>query len=245
MILGINYMVKNQDPNCFDLTSIDRLLADKFASNLAPSLCPSDYRYYQWRSGGNQPPPFIKHFYTLDIIGALDSTEIVHLQILRSGLQSAWLRRISGESSSSINFLQLANRFEPRIGQLGQLLTRVYYTLAVDGRPALSYLYPPPTLESVELEFRRLGSDLRIYPSKQQTSIAKSHLHTVFVGTWPLSPEHRQLLERNIRDGIDRLNLMANNFNTKSVQVMYHEMYGTPRNSLVSRVYYSFCLGEQ
>ena len=136
----------------------------------------------------------------------------------------------------------LSNRFESRVGTLGVLLTRVYYTLSVNGQQALNYLYQQPTRDSIEYEFRLLMSDARVYP--ERTSQAKSVLNSVYVGSYPLSPVYRLILEANLRTGIQRLNLVTNSFLTNKIEVLFYELYNTPRKHNVSRVYFSVSISS-
>jgi hypothetical protein len=212
-----------------------RQFLNGFSSDLVPSLCPCDYKFYSVRSDASAPLP-LKYFYTLDLIGFIDNTETQHVTTVYASLANAWLKKFPTSAN-----LQLSSKFEQRIGSLGTLVTRVYYVISVDGQQ-LSYLYQAPAIDLIESEIRLFMSDMRVYPEK--SSIAKAQLQSVYVGAYPLSPENRVLLESNIKLGIDRLNLMTNNYLGKTVNVLYAELYNTPRKLNVSRVYYSvntFC----
>ncbi len=121
---------------------------------------------------------------------------------------------------------------------MGTLLTRVYYTLRVDNQQAFSFMFQAPQSDLIERQFQLRGSDLRTY--RQNFSILKSLLHSFYVAAYPLNPSYRGLLERNIRNAIENnLNILSNNTYPKLVNVLYYELYNTPRRTNISRVYYS------
>lgn len=227
-------MVKNQDPSCIDKIKIDKLFGDYFTNKLLPQLCACGYKYYSYPPECDLPT---KYFYKLDILGHVDSTEIKYMDIITSGLLGAWSKRYSGT-----NNIDIVNQFEPRVGELGVLITRVFYIVYINNQLAVSYLYQPPISESIEYEFRGLGSDMKIYPEKY--SIAKSQLLSVYVGLYPFTPDYRVQLENNIKVAIDRLNIqyLSNQQSIKNVQVQYYELYTTSKRVNVSRVYYSVSL---
>ncbi len=226
----MNYIVRNQEASCYDPTVIARQFLNGFTSSLIPLLCPCDYKFYSVRSELAALP--VKYFYTLDLLGFVDNTETQHVTTIYSSLANSWSKKFPTSAN-----LQLSNKFEQRIGVLGALITRVYYLISVDGQQPLSYLYQAPSIDLIENEFKLFMSDMRPYPEK--SSIPKTQLQSVYVGVYPLSPENRVLLESNIKLGIDRLNLMTNNYLGKTINVLYYELYNTPRKSNVSRVYYS------
>jgi hypothetical protein len=184
------------------------------------------------RGTGSDTIAPLKYFYSLDIIGFVDQTESYHVTTVYTGLANAWAKQYSTSTG-----LLLSYKFEPRVGALGTLLTRIYYVISIDSQQSSSYLYPPPAAYMIENEFRLFMSDMKVYP--EQSSVAKAQLQSAYVGTYPLTPESRLVLENNIKAGIDRLNLMTNNYLVKTVNVLYYELYNTPRKLNVSRVYFS------
>ena len=133
----------------------------------------------------------------------------------------------------------ISNKFEKRIGSLGTATTRIYYVLSLNGQQLFSYYDSSPDNVTIELKFRQLGSDLRVYPYGD--SIAKSLLSSIYVAAYPLNPSLRPILEKKINDYIQLSTSIGNqNHANNTVKVLYYELYyGQNSMNHVSRVYYA------
>ena len=131
----------------------------------------------------------------------------------------------------------LSNLFEPRIGPLGTLLSRVYYTIKVDNSNTNALLDPPQS-PAIQTGLANLGSDIRVLPLGID-STAKSQLSNLFIEVNPLMPSYRPVLESNINSAIRNTNVFSAN-STINVFVLYSELYqGQTFLKLNSRVYYA------
>ena len=91
MIIGINYLVPNQDPQCVDLNAISIRLQASFVTDLLPLLCPADYEYYYY--AGMKPT---KYFYILELIGEVNSAENKFRSWTQTAILNAWSKLYSG-----------------------------------------------------------------------------------------------------------------------------------------------------
>jgi len=105
MIIGINYLVGSYDPLCLDfsdLNTISGILEKSFYKDLVPSLCSCNYEYCQ--ASGTQT----KYFYTLELIGEVDSTESIFRNWTKVSLFNSWSKLYSGKKNLSLrkNYLK-------------------------------------------------------------------------------------------------------------------------------------------
>ena len=77
-------MVIGYDPVCF-INQIDNLLQNSFNNDLLPQLCNCDYNYYI--VNGSMPT---KYFYSLELIGDVDDTELQFRYWIEQALLNSW-----------------------------------------------------------------------------------------------------------------------------------------------------------
>lgn len=223
-------MVHGQNPQCSDFSHVERLLEGSFKANLMSDLCDSDYSYYTHI--GERPT---RSFYYIDVIGELDSREPVYVDTLQIALLNAWKKEYS--DYASVSFPILANKFFKRIGSLGTLISRVYYTININNQRVLTNYKAAPAYQKIEAEFNSVRSDFRIYPTCN--SVAKTKLASLYIKAYPLKPDDRELIELNIRTALIQLNVIQPALNNKIV-VAYSELYQSQTFGYnVSRIYYS------
>jgi hypothetical protein len=229
MVIGINYMINNQNPQCGDYSALDQNLKNNFET-LLPNLCDCDYKYYS-----NQGLRPTSSFYTLDIIGELKENEPFYNNLIRKALLNAWSKQYAGLSDISIPLL--SNKFIQRVGSLGTLISRVYYTIFIDGYQVLNNIQVAPSNASIQFEFEQLGYDFRTYSSCN--SIMKSLLLSVYINEYPLKPSDRPMIENNIKLSLLRRSFIQP-YELVTVTVLYSELYQSQYFGYkVSRVYYS------
>ena len=233
MIIGVNYLVRNQDPWCFDVNFININLENSFNKDLVPILCQADYKFYRY-----QGPRPNKYFYSLELIGEVSEREPKFVNWIQTSLFNAWSKAYP---TFNVTLPQLSNKFQPRIGSLAVATTRIFYVLSLNGKLALNYYDLPPEKGNIENEFRPLGSDLRVYP--REDSITKSLLASLYIQSTSLNPSLRVSLEANIDNAIQNLKYLpiANSYRlNKSVNILYDELYFGQSSKLnVTRLYYS------
>ena len=252
LIIGISYLVLEQDPQCLDLNAINVQLQASFNADLVSLLCTANYEYYFYI---DMKPT--KYFYSLELIGEVDSEENQFRVWTQTAILNAWSKNYTGmtlfeikcraifcfciisafifKEFSDISMPMLSNKFQSRIGSLGTATTRIFYILYVDGQQALSNYIPAPANNNIELEFNILGSDIRVY--QYGDSIAKSLLSSLYIQMHPLKASIRDTLEKQIKLG---LHISPQNSGNHQINVLYYELYyGQNKQAYVSRVYYS------
>ena len=119
---------------------------------------------------------------------------------------------------------------------LGTAVSRVYYTISINNKPALSCLQASPSEATIENAFTQMNSDLRVYPNCN--SLAKSLFASLFIKTYPLDPTQRAVLENRIYSAL-RTASFVQAYNQVSIVVAYSELYKAQTFGYnVSRVYY-------
>lgn len=98
MVIGLSYLIKNQDPQCLNLKLNEKDVQASFLYNLVPKLCNGEYEYYSTSSNPT------KYFFTLDIIGHVQNTELVHSRAIRQALVNSWSKVYHGMFSNLDNF---------------------------------------------------------------------------------------------------------------------------------------------
>ena len=237
MVIGINYMITNQSPQCVDLKLVDTYLSNSFKKYLmsSPDLCCTDLQYH---SSSSQ---VTKNFYTIDIIGQVLNNEEFYRTWLKLALFKAWSAQNLG--FTNITMPELSDEFETRYGPFGSLLSRVYYTISIDGNQAITGYQANPSGESITNELSKLGSDMVVLTGT--SSIQKSLLSSLFVLKYPLSTSDRLILQANINLALQQINLFSSEnpfgqgLTKTSVVIYYSEFYTTQTyNNRASRVYY-------
>lgn len=133
----------------------------------------------------------------------------------------------------------LSTRYFERIGTLGTVLSRVYYTISIDGQQVVTNFQSAPSMEKVEKEFNALGSDFRVYPSCN--SLPKSLFSSLYIKSYPLNADDRQLIEMNIRTALTYMSFIQPNVKN-TITIGFSELYRAQTFGYnVSRVYYTVC----
>ncbi len=227
-------MVAGQSPQCPGLNNNQQIILgqiqNSFQKDLLTDLCNSGFAFHQYQ----QPT---RSFFTLDLLGDVNGNEPVFTNLIRTGLLNAWQNTHPG--LSNITAPELSSKFFKRIGPLGTLISRVYYTIKIDSQQLINNFQASPSIERIETEFDRLASDLRVYPSCN--SVAKTLFSSVYIKAdeGEISAADRQMIELNIRIGLTQINVIVPTIKNE-VSVVYSERYqGQTRGYNVLRVYYA------
>jgi len=234
VVIGISYTVDGQNPLCPGLNNNQQTivgqLQNSFEKNLLNDLCNCGYSFHQYRHP-------TRSFFTVDLIGDLNANEPVYTNLIRTSIMNAWQKTHIG--LSNINAPDLSKKFFQRIGSLGTLISRIYYTIRIDNQLVQVNFQTSPSIERIETEFNNLGSDLRVYPSCN--SVAKALFSSVYirVDESTISAGDRQIIELNIRIGLTQTKVIFSTTKNE-VTVVYSERYqGQTRGYNVLRVYYA------
>ena len=99
MVIGLNYLVKNQDPLCVDLDSIETSLRQSFESftrkRSLSQLCGCNYQYYQHVKTDQSERP-TRYFYTLELIDEVTRDEVKFTDWIQFALHKAWIDEYNG-----------------------------------------------------------------------------------------------------------------------------------------------------
>ena len=194
-------------------------------------LCQANYMYHKRPT--TRPT---KSFFTLDLIGNIHGNEPVYQNIIQTGLLNVWSKEYSG--ITNITKPILSTEFFKRIGSLGTLISRVYYTISIDGQQVVTNFQSAPSIDKIEKEFNTLDSDFRVYPSCN--SLPQSLFSSVYIyKAYPLNADDRQLIEMNIRTALTYMSFIQPNIKN-SITIGFSELYRAQTFGYnVSRVYYT------
>ena len=221
---------KTVEPQCNAFSLSQKQLQDSF-KDLVSDLSDCGYAYYNVR----QRPT--TSFYYIDVIGDLSAEEPVFVDNISLALMNAWKKEYS--TYTTVEFPVLSNEFYKRIGSLGTLISRVYYTINVDNERVLINYKAAPSYDKIEAEFNRIGYDFRIYPTCN--SSPKSLFASFYLKVYPLRADDRGSYENQIRTGLMQSNTIQAALNNRIVAV-YSELYRSQTFGYnVSRIYYSVC----
>jgi hypothetical protein len=92
-------MVNNQNPQCGDFSVLQQTLMKSF-NQLVQNLCSCGYNYYLYTSS-KRPT---KGFYTLDLIGELNSNDPYYYNLTQKALLNAWSKQYPGIFIDSVMF---------------------------------------------------------------------------------------------------------------------------------------------
>ncbi len=231
MVIGINYLVTDQNYFCNDYSLIEQNLQIGF-KNLIGSLCQCGYQYYSYQGGLLRP---FRSFYTIDLIGNINENEPFHRNLILKSIAKAWSVFNSTLSTNYINPI-LSNQFQARIAPLGTVITRVFYILFLNNQLVSCSTQNQPSLQAIQDQFYQAGSDLRIY--RFNDTSCKYLLSSLFVKKYPLTPTDRNILQNNLINSLQKY-LYSPTSQSGYVTILYLELYRSQAYSYnVSRVYY-------
>lgn len=229
LIIGLNYMVAKQAPECQDLKEIEKILEKSFDS-IKQSLCSANYQFYVLK---NDKPK--KYFFKVDLVGEINYEEEFHRNLIKSAILNGWKREYI--ESYDISMPVLANNFQININYIGTIFTRVYYLIYLNNQQAINGFHSSPSYSIIQNELEFLGSDMKVISDSilLQNSLPFSHLSSLFIPVYPLELADRNSIEIKINSAIQK-----NQRDNSSVFIMYQKLYkGTRNNRKYSRIYYS------